>query len=294
MGNILVTGADGFIGKRLVIKLKDLGYTVLEHTIHDGDIASTTLDFQDVDHVFHLAGLTYVPYSWENPSEFYRVNVMGTQNVLEFCRKNDASLTFPSTYVYGAPITIPISERHPVNPNTPYNHSKVLCESLCEFYNKVFKIDITVLRPFNIFGAGQSPEFLIPTVINQIINQDVKEIIVKDLLPKRDYLYVDDLVEAMCITVGNKGYRVYNVGSGSSLSVEEVILSIQKISGIFKPYLSLNARRTNEVDDIIADITKIKSELNWRPKYSWNEAISLMIKDILNNNNNGMNNGDTI
>lgn len=281
MKNILVTGADGFIGKRLVTKLTELGYTVFGHSISDGDIATAKFTYENVDHVFHLAGLTYVPASWEKPSEFYRVNVMGTQNILEFCRKCNASLTFPSTYVYGPPQRIPVSEQHPINPNSPYNHSKVLCESLCEFYHKSFGLNITVLRPFNIFGTGQSPQFLIPTIINQILDQNVREISVKDLSPKRDYLYVDDLIDAMCLTVGNKGYRVYNVGSGNSMSVEEVILSIQNITGIYKPYTSLNLRRINEVDNIVADISRIKRELNWKPQYSWDRAICLIVEKVI-------------
>lgn len=278
--NILVTGADGFIGRRLVLRLESLGYTVFQHSIASGDITTARFDVQDIGHVFHLAALTYVPASWENPAEFYRVNVMGTENVLEFCRKNGAGLTFPSTYVYGPPQTVPISEDHPINPNTPYNHSKVLCESLCAFYSKAFGLNITVLRPFNIFGAGQSPQFLIPTIIMQVLDPNAKEVVVKDLVPKRDYLYVDDLIGAMCLTIGASGYHVYNVASGTSMSVEDVITSVQKISGIKKPYSSQSLPRINEVDDILADITHITTELGWEPQFSWEEAVSKMIHEM--------------
>jgi nucleoside-diphosphate-sugar epimerase len=281
MKNILVTGADGFIGKKLVLKLKKIGYNIFEHSVSDGDITTADFKFDEIDHVFHLAALTFVPASWENPAEFYRVNVLGTENVLEFCRKKNAGLTFPSTYVYGIPQTLPISEQHPIKPNTPYNHSKVLCESLCEFYNRAFGINAVILRPFNIYGAGQSPKFLIPTIINQVLDKDVAEIKVMDLLPKRDYLYVDDLIEAMCLSIGKEGYSIYNVGSGYSISVEDVIISVQNIAGIKKPYSSSGTRRMGEVDDVVADISKIKAELNWNPSYDWKTGISMMIEDVL-------------
>jgi len=280
MSNILVTGADGFIGKKLVSKLKASGYHVIEHSIADGDITSASFEGYEIHHVFHLAAQTFVPASWENPKQFYNVNVMGTVNMLECCRKCNAGLTFPSTYVYGVPQFLPISERHPVNPNTPYNHSKVLCEDLCSFYHKVFGINIVVLRPFNIYGAGQSTQFLIPTILDQVLDGNVREIHVKDLVPKRDYLFVDDLISAMYLTIGKTGYHVYNVGSGMSKSVEEVILNIEKITGINKPYLSVNARRKNEIDDIVADISKITAELGWSPKFDWESGIVEMIKQI--------------
>lgn len=276
---ILVTGADGFIGSRLVSKMRDNNFEVLTHSIQDGDITGK-LDFDDVHHVFHLAALTGVPESWKNPYDFYRINVLGTVNVLELCRRNNASLTFPSTYVYGKPQAIPVSEDQMANPSSPYNHSKLVCESVCEFYSKAYGLNIVVLRPFNIYGPGQSKSFIIPTIINQILDQDIASIQVKDLAPKRDYVYVDDLVQAMILTIEHEGYSIYNIGSGYSLSVEEIITSIENITNIYKPYTSLNERRENEVMDVVADIKKIKAELGWSPSITWEDGISRILKSI--------------
>src|ERR1035441_7776926 len=119
---ILVTGANGFIGTHLVAALKSAGYVVYTHTHHGGDIAHCPLAFDGVAHVFHLAGKTYVPDSWESPLGFYHANVLGTVNVLEFCRRQHASITFISSYVYGKPDSLPIAEHHPLRPSNTYSH----------------------------------------------------------------------------------------------------------------------------------------------------------------------------
>ena len=106
---ILVTGAEGFIGRHLVPALEEHGHYVERHGHKDGDIVHATLSYGDVTHVFHLAGKTFVPESWTNPFSFYETNVLGTVNVLEFCRRQQASLTLVSSYVYGAPQQLPVS-----------------------------------------------------------------------------------------------------------------------------------------------------------------------------------------
>src|ERR1039458_4815735 len=110
----LVTGATGFLGRHLVAALESQGHAVRRHSSTDGDIADCPLPTEGVSHVFHLAGESYVPESWRNPQAFYRTNVMGTVNVLEHCRRNQAALTLISSYVYGEPQRLPIAEDHPL------------------------------------------------------------------------------------------------------------------------------------------------------------------------------------
>src|SRR5262245_10352960 len=134
--SILVTGASGFVGRHLTGALRRLGHRVLTHSTSDGDLARVEPQSEGVDHVYHLAARSYVPDSWNRPFAFYEVNVLGIVNVLEFCRKNGASLTLLSSYMYGKPDWLPISEDHPLRPFNPYGHSKLLAEEVAGFYHK--------------------------------------------------------------------------------------------------------------------------------------------------------------
>src|SRR5271156_3335553 len=191
---ILVTGATGFLGRHLVVALESHGHSVRRHSSADGDIANCSLPMDDVSRVFHLAGKSYVPESWQDPYAFYRTNVMGTLNVLEHCRRNHAALTLISSYVYGQPQRLPIAEDHPVSAANPYSHTKILAEDTARFYERSFGLALAIVRPFNIYCPGQHPPFLIPSIVRQVLDPSVEIVRVQDLRPKRDYLYVEDAV----------------------------------------------------------------------------------------------------
>ena len=275
---ILVTGSDGFVGINLVNELKKQGYIVYTFDKNDGDIAETVLDFQNIEHVFHLAALTFVPASWENPADFYRTNVMGTNQVLELCRKTNCSLTYLSSYVYGIPEYFPIDEKHSIIPNTPYNHSKLLGEELCKFYNKNFGVDVTIFRPFNIYGIGQNKNFLIPTIVSQVLDKETTEIKVQNLSPKRDFLYIDDFISALIKTIELKEFNTFNIGSGKSYSVNEIINFALEISNEQKTIIETVKNRINEVNDVVSDISLIKKILDWEPKFDMKKGLELIIK----------------
>lgn len=281
MSNILVTGASGFIGKALVARLKASGHDVVSLDSSSGDIAAPqTLDKLaqvEIAHVFHLAGRTFVPDSWQDPLSFGRTNVLGTINVLEFCRKNNASLTYLSAYIYGHPETLPIAEQSQINPSNPYGLTKRLAEEVCEFYASTYGINITTIRPFNVYGIGQRASFLIPLIIQQALTGSC--IVVNDLVPKRDYIYLDDLTSALLVTLdkNSENYEAINIGSGSSLSVKEVIDIVQDIAGTNKEILTKKQSRANELMDVIADISKAKTVLGWKPEHSFREGIEKVI-----------------
>lgn len=280
MKNILVTGAGGFIGQRLVHILKDAGHLVHGLDSTDGDIAdpATVERFNEVavDFVFHLAGRTYVPDAWREPGDFQRVNVAGAVNVLELCRRKEISLTYVSAYLYGIPSSLPVKETDRIDPNNPYALSKFLGESLCGFYAEHFGVPITIIRPFNIYGPGQKGHFLIPEIITQI--KAGLPIRLKDLAPRRDYLYLDDLIDALVRTLNPKrGCHVYNIGCGSSLSVAEIVEIIQSAAGTSLPVVSEKTPRHNEIADVCADISKAALELHWHPQHSFKEGIKKMI-----------------
>ncbi len=276
MSKILVTGAAGFIGRNLVARLQKEGHSVIEFDITDGDVTSVE-DLQkfsglQIDHVFHLAGKTFVPESWKDPFGFYQVNVMGTTNILEFCRKSGAKLTYISSYLYGDPEYLPVDELHPVKSYNPYSQSKVIADSICQFYARFYNVPVTIFRPFNAFGPGQSPVFLIPEIIQKVMDKGIHEVEVMDLRPKRDYIFIDDLVDALVLSL-SRLQGIFNIGSGYSKSVEEIIQLVMKYSGISKPYFSKSIVRTNEIFDLYADISKAEKDLNWKPKTSFDEGI---------------------
>lgn len=280
MSAFVVTGARGFIGRALVRRLESTGDSVIGLSTVDGDIADqATLHpyrSSDIRHVFHLAGRSFVPQSWNDPIEFHRVNTMGALNVLEFCRERRTSLTYVSAYLYGRPMQQPIGENHPLVPNNPYALSKMQAETACEFYARTHGLRITVIRPFNVYGFGQSENFLIPTILRQVLSAG--EIEVQDLAPKRDYLYIDDMVELLLATLNAPpGYNVYNGGTGSSLSVAEVIAVAQAEAATSKPVRCGQSVRINEIQDTRADIEKARNELGWSPKHEFHDGVRTII-----------------
>jgi UDP-glucose 4-epimerase len=272
---ILVTGSSGFVGKNLVAELKRRGAEVLTLTDHDGrriDIRdqqrlkwiTNEIRNIDIDMVYHLAAITSVPFSFENPGETYEVNVLGTLNILELCRLCNAKrIVFASSYVYGQPQYMPIDEKHPLQPTNPYARSKILGEELCRAYNTDFGLKCIILRPFNIYGVGQNKNFLIPSIIAQLRYGKIE---LKDPEPKRDFIYISDVIEAY-IKAGefNGDFDVFNIGYGKSYSVKEIVDKIIRLYGKDVKVKYSGERRKNEIMDTIADTKKAKEKLDWKP-----------------------------
>lgn len=278
MSKILVTGSNGFIGKHLVQKLRSLNHTVIEFSGNIlEDEAYRKLHKEDIGHCFHLAAKSFVPESWNSPDPFIETNVYGTEKVLEFCRQRSVAITFVSSYLYGNPEYLPINEQHPVKTPNPYALSKYLGEQLCKFYSEHYKLKVSIIRPFNIYGQGQDKRFLIPELIEKCLGTE-KEISVKDLDPKRDYVYISDLVEALVLTLSiKKDLSIINIGSGYSLSVGEIVEKIKSQSGTSKNVVTVGEKRTNEIPDTVADITLASELLGWKPKVSFEDGIREML-----------------
>jgi nucleoside-diphosphate-sugar epimerase len=284
---VLVTGASGFIGRPLSERLEQTGCTVIRHSAANGDIALCSLPGGGVTHVYHLAARTFVPDSWSKPLPFYSTNVLGTVNVAEFCRHSGASLTMLSSYVYGRPRFLPISEEHPVAAFNPYGHTKLLAEEVCRYYAQQFGVQATVIRPFNVYGPGQAESFLIPTLLKQTLDTAASEISIADDRPRRDYLFIDDLTDLLLRTMdreglGASGFDAYNAGSGCSVNPRELAELILRLAGVEKPVVSRGEVRTDEVLETVADCGKAKRIFGWEPRIPLAEGLSRMIQEAAN------------
>ena len=275
---VLVTGGSGFIGRPLVAALGDIGCEVRALSSRDGDISNAPLNAaSDVAHVYHLAARSFVPESWNESHAYYRTNVLGTATVLEFCRRTGASLTFLSSYVYGQPEYLPIGEDHPLRPTNPYSHTKILGEELVRYYTAQFGVRASIVRPFNIYGPGQAGSFLIPVILRQACSVDTDVIEVADDRPKRDYLYIGDLIDLLLRVRGYRGH-VWNAGSGSSVSVGELVAVVNSVLEAPKRLVSRADQRPGEVMDVIADISRARRELGWEPRTPLREGLRRSIE----------------
>jgi nucleoside-diphosphate-sugar epimerase len=279
---ILVTGANGFIGKHLCIKLKEMNINFIPYSIkHDkweSSIFSQYLE-DGITHVVHLAAKNFVPESWTIPEEYIKTNVNSTISLLEFCRKIKAKFIFISSYMYGNPHYLPIDENHPTAVLNPYALSKFLAEESCKFYAENLNVSSSVLRVFNIYGPGQKDIFLIPHVISQILNSDTIEVL--DLEPKRDYLYVSDLIDAIIsLFQVDFNFEIFNVGSGVSCSVGEIIEILQKIAKTNKVVSCNSIKRVNEISNVYASNKKLMRLSGWEPKVSLQNGLKKCLDDF--------------
>lgn len=278
---VAVSGSDGFVGKNVCELLKKEGHSIIPIDITQGkDLSDPEIvdEIPRIDCFIHLANLVYVPASYQEPQKYYRINYMTTLNALEICRKWGAKFVYISSYVYGPPQYIPVSEQHPICPFNPYAQTKVICEKLCEGYHRDFNIPISVIRPFNLYGEGQKGKLLIPEIIGQL--HEGKDVIqLKSPHPRRDFVNVKDLARAICMCANStKSYSVYNVCSEYSVSVEE-------ITEIFNKYLNKkvvfrfsDSDRPNEVDETRGSYDKIKRDLGWEPQITFEEGIKQILR----------------
>jgi GDP-4-dehydro-6-deoxy-D-mannose reductase len=282
MIDAVITGGSGFIGTRLVNRLRANGVQVLALSSRDGDVASSSTweRLPAARILFHLAGRSYVPDSWTNSAAFMHANVVGVEQALAYCRRVGARMVLASAYIYGVPRRLPISESDHASPNNPYAMSKWLAEELGSFASAYHGVPVTALRIFNVYGRGQREEFLIPSIIRQV--KEGNAIHVQDLTPKRDFVHVEDVVDSLlCAAKESSGFRRFNIGSGASISVAEIIDTIQRIAGTNLPVESTNHSRKNEIPDVQACILSASECLGWVGKLTFEQGIREILSESL-------------
>jgi UDP-glucose 4-epimerase len=277
MTKILVTGSNGFIGKNLVKKLSK--YEIISDTNNFKQInlndEKLVMNLEVADLVIHLAGK--IPQENFEQKKFFENNILITQNILKYCIKNKVKkIIYVSSYVYGEPKYLPIDENHSINPHSIYSKSKYEGEKLCKFYSDNFDLNVTILRPFNIFGESMKPGFFISNLINSVRTGKKLTIINKN--SKRDFLHIDDFVD-LIIKIKDHDYKfeIFNIGTGISYSFLEIIKKVEKIS---LKKLDIDFKEDDTfIDDIKADITKIINQMNWQPKIKLDEGLKKMLEE---------------
>jgi len=295
--SILITGINGFIGKNLSRILSRGGRNVIPG--HAGQIlirgkksdSDWTLDvtnedslkrFQDekIDYIIHLAAKTSIEDSVKNPYRTFFTNIVGTLNLLEFARTNHIkNFMFISTYLYGKPEYLPIDENHPLKPHSPYNSSKLIGEKMCENYAQEYGLNVVSLRPFCIYGPRNKASSLVQKAITAINKSEV--MVVSGLKTRRDFLYVDDLVELIIKIIDDfpRNYNVYNVGYGLSYNIGGVV---KRIGLLLDKEVKIQYKKSveNEISDMTADISKVSKEFDWKPKIDLDSGLKLIVKEL--------------
>jgi NAD dependent epimerase/dehydratase len=302
---ILVTGADGFIGSHLTEALVRAGYDVrafvmynsfsswgwLDHVapevkkdleVFPGDIRDphgVRTAVEGCDIILHLAALIAIPYSYHSPDTYIDTNVKGTLNIVQAARDLDVSkvICTSTSEVYGTARFVPITEEHPLQPQSPYSASKIGADSIALSFHSSFGTPVMVLRPFNTFGPRQSARAIIPTIITQIAAGS-KTISLGALHPTRDFSYFSDTVSAFiqAMKAVHLEGQVINTGSGSEISIGDLAQQIADIMGE-KITIKEDKKRlrpeNSEVDRLLADTGKAQKLIGWNPVYTGKDGL---------------------
>ena len=306
---VAVTGADGFIGSHLVEALVRRGHrvramaqytssgtwgwldslpaeTVADVDVRPGDIRDSgcVLDFmRDVECVYHLAALIAIPWSYQAPRSYVDTNISGTLNVLEAARTlGTPRVVHTSTSeTYGTAQTVPISETHPLQGQSPYAATKIAADKLAESYHLSFETPVATVRPFNTYGPRQSARAIIPTVISQIAAGS-RQIMLGALEPTRDFNYVADTVSAF-IAVGESAGgsvegHVFNAGSGHEISIKDLVQTIARVMNR-EVDVTQDPRRIrpsgSEVMRLVCDSQRLSDATGWRKQVDLETGLRL-------------------
>ncbi|MFC1626989.1 NAD-dependent epimerase/dehydratase family protein [Patescibacteria group bacterium] len=285
MKKALITGSGGFIGSHLKKVLEKDRVEVIEFSLEKGQQITNPKDFiklPKVDVVFHLAAVSGYKDSKDNPNLAYDVNLNGTVNVLEYCRRAKAKMIFPSTYVYTKPYKEQKKETDKTGPTTDYAFTKYLGERLCRFYSRVFKVDTLILRTSNVYGLGQDSKYIVPIIVDCLMNNKLLELTRPDI--ERSYIFIDDVIEAyLALTKTNtKSGEVYNVGSNKATTLKDLVKILEKLSG---KKLKLSYTGKSRLHDVPLNrfrVEKIKQKIGWETKISLEEGLKRYLDTLKN------------
>jgi NAD dependent epimerase/dehydratase len=305
MNNILVTGADGFIGSHLVETLVRQGRNVRAMVLYNsfdswGWLDDSPREIKDAievvagdvrdsgfvraavkgqDAVMHLAALIAIPYSYIAPQSYVDVNVTGTLNVVSAAKDfGIAKVVHTSTSeCYGTAQFVPITEEHPLVGQSPYAASKIGADQIALSFHRSFEVPVTVARPFNTYGPRQSARAVIPTAISQIAAGKT-EIELGALTPTRDFNFVQDTVDGMIAILNAKhtAGETINLGSGHEISIGDLVTLIGSVMNKPVSVVSKSERmrpEKSEVERLLADASKAKRLAGWSPAFAGRDGL---------------------
>ncbi len=306
MKNILVTGADGFIGSHLTEELVKLGNKVKAFVYYNSfntwgwldtlpkdimkNVEVFTGDVRDpngvreamkgMEEVYHLAALIAIPFSYHSPDTYVDTNIKGTLNVLQAARDIDISrlLITSTSEVYGTAQYVPIDELHPFQGQSPYSATKIGADRLSESFYRSFNMPITIVRPFNTYGPRQSARAVIPTIITQLLSGK-EEIELGSLTPTRDFNFVKDTANGF-IEIAKSDKTIgeeINIATQQEISIgelaQELIRQINPNARIICDEQRLRPEKS-EVNRLLGSNEKIKKLTNWKPNYTFEQGIA--------------------
>ena len=296
---ILVTGASGFVGRHVIAEFTDHGHecvsfsdTALAPDIKVSDHAVFSLDDLNAlseflsrhkpDAILHLAGISFVPVGWEDPSMVLRVNAGGTINLLEAMRKNipdSRLLSVTTAHVYGVHQNIsPIPESAPLWPDSVYGVSKVAADLATLAYADHYKLHVMTARPHNHIGPGQNPNFVIPSFAGQLkaiaTGEAPAEMHVGNLESTCDFTDVRDVARAyrLLLTDGQAGCA-YNIATGNLTSIQNALNILMEIAGV-SPDLHTDPEKYRPADHWpLLDVSRIKEHTGWTPNIPLRQSL---------------------
>jgi len=308
MKRVLVTGADGFIGSHLTEMLMDKGYKVTAlaqyNSFNDwgwldkisckesvevitGDIRDPHFCkhiTQDIDIIFHLAALIAIPYSYVAPDSYVDTNIKGTLNICQAAKENGVQrLIHTSTSeVYGTAQYVPIDEKHPMQPQSPYSATKIAADAMAISFYNTFDLPVTIARPFNTYGPRQSARAVIPTIITQIANGK-KSIKLGDVSPTRDFNYVEDTCRGFIALAECEDAigQTVNIGSNYEISIGDTLNLIKDIMKSDVEFIIDEQRirpGKSEVFRLCCDNTLIENLTGFKPKVDIREGLEKTIE----------------
>ena len=310
---ILITGADGFIGSHLTEELIRRGHDVrafvlynsfnswgwLDHSepeikksieIFVGDVRDphgVKQAMKGCDVIFHLAALIGIPYSYHSPDMYIDTNIKGTLNIVQAARElgNVKVLHTSTSEVYGTARSVPITEEHPLQGQSPYSASKIGSDQIAMSFYHAFNTPISIVRPFNTYGPRQSARAVIPTILTQIAAGS-RKIKLGSLHPTRDFNYIKDTVSGFIAiaksdqTVG----EVINIGSNFEISIGKTVKIIADIMNV-KVEIESDSQRIrpekSEVERLWADNRKAKKLTGWMPAYGGVEGLKKGLQETV-------------